>query len=163
MYLNVFLQPFTIISFYEKHGRHCWLGRAGDTFSDSPKKVKGSCKLYRVPFHIKSGGKGQTRLGWPPPHTHTHTNTHTLWIRQRCPWKGILVCETDKNILKGINWSNYYKVPQRHNLLWLTKLGSGRRRIVCEWVSEWVSGGLTPCRQLRPSSRRENSNYKTLL
>ena len=33
-----------------------------------------------------------------------------------------------------------------------------------EWVSEWVSGGLTPCRQLKPSSRREHvrtSNYST--
>ena len=27
-------------------------------------------------------------------------------------------------------------------------------------VSEWVSGGLTPCRQLRPSSRREHVNEK---
>ena len=27
---------------------------------------------------------------------------------------------------------------------------------VCMVASEWVSGGLTPCRQLRPSSRREH-------
>ena len=35
----------------------------------------------------------------------------------------------------------------------------------CWQVSEWVSGGLTPCRQLRPSSRREHvrtSNYSTV-
>ena len=47
---------------------------------------------------------------------------------------------------------------------WSLFLRCGFRKETSLRVSEWVSGGLTPCRQLRPSSRREHvrtSNYST--
>ena len=38
----------------------------------------------------------------------------------------------------------------------LRRMSTYTPSIIMKRVSEWVSGGLTPCRQLRPSSRRED-------
>ena len=92
--------------------------------------------------------------------TYTTPQKHIMLSSQSISWKISI-----QHGHRSIHWSlNPFIYPNElYNIHLSSDVWAMSEWVMSEWVSEWVSGGFTPCWHLRPFSWWEHNSYVRIL